>query len=77
MSTRCPTCGAIRSDIGPVISSGEAARRLKVSKRTVIDWIRKGLLRTINPGGHHRISVEDVEALVMIPPLPVSPSGDR
>ncbi len=41
---------------------GDAADRLGVSPQTLKQWIYKGTLRTVQTaGGHHRISIAEVE----------------
>ena len=48
------------------VGTGEAARRLGVSRRTVLRWIRDGIIRDAEemPTGRHRIPVESLEGLV-------------
>ena len=51
-----------------VLTTGQAGRRLGVTKKAIGDWIKKGLFPgayRVNPSSRHspfRIPVEDVEA---------------
>lgn len=48
------------SSKGP-LKVGEAARHCRVSRFTVLKWVRDGKLRAFTtPGGHHRIEREDL-----------------
>lgn len=46
-----------------LLTSAEAARRLRVSVRTVERWTERGILAAqVLPNGHRRYRVDDVEA---------------
>lgn len=46
-------------------TTGDVAKRLGVSDRTVVNWVRAGLLRAFTtPGGHRRFRAPDVEAFL-------------
>lgn len=46
----------------PMMTVNEVADRMKVTPRTVGDWIRHGKLRAIKVGRDWRIAVRDLEA---------------
>lgn len=46
----------------PMLTVHEVADRMKVTPRTVGDWIRSGKLRAIKVGRDWRIAVRDLEA---------------
>lgn len=47
-----------------LLTSGELARELGVSRSAVLKWTRAGLVtpEVTTPGGHHRYDVERVRA---------------
>ena len=48
------------SRVGP-LKVGDAARHCRVSRFTVLKWVREGKLRAFTtPGGHHRIERDDL-----------------
>lgn len=64
-STRkCAGCGARLVNDEPVLGPGRVAQIFGVSRRTVSDWVRRGKLPTINPGGVARIPARAVEQLL-------------
>ena len=47
------------------LTTGQAARLLKVTPDTVLKWIKSGRLAAAHtPGGHHRIARHDIEDLI-------------
>lgn len=63
-SVRCLSCGVRLADDEPVLGPGRVAKLFGVSRRTVSDWVRRGKLPTINPGGVARIPAHAVEQLL-------------
>jgi excisionase family DNA binding protein len=49
----------------PYLSAEEVARRLRVSRRTVYQWLRLGRLRGLRTGKAWRIRQEDLEAFLL------------
>jgi excisionase family DNA binding protein len=46
-----------------LLTVGEAAARLHVSKQTIRRWITEGILKASRtPGGHYRIRAADADA---------------
>jgi excisionase family DNA binding protein len=46
-------------------TTGDVARLLGVTDRTIVNWERAGLLRAFTtPGGHRRFRASDVEAFL-------------
>ena len=48
-----------------LLSIGEAAQRLKVSKHTINFWLREGRLRRTKVATRTRIRVSELEALIV------------
>lgn len=46
----------------PLLTVNDVAQRMKVTPRTVGDWIRQGKLRAIKVGRDWRIAIEDLES---------------
>lgn len=63
-SVRCRGCGARLVNEEAVLGPGHVAKIFGVSRRTVSDWVRRGKLPTINPGGVARIPASAVEHLL-------------
>lgn len=55
-----------QDDTGPeLLSSGEAAKLIRVSIKSLHRWEQQGLITSIRtPGGHRRWMRQDVEALM-------------
>jgi molybdopterin-binding protein len=50
---------------GPLVTPREAATRLGVSYQTIKQWIYQGAVRTTRTaGGHHRISMTEIDRLL-------------
>jgi len=48
----------------PYVTARTAAKRLGVGYSTIKGWIRQGQIRTTTtPGGHHRVSEEEIDRL--------------
>lgn len=60
----CPSCGVRLADGEPILGPGRVAKLFGVSRRTVSDWVRRGKLPTINPGGAARIPAHAIEQLL-------------
>ena len=61
-------------DTGP-LKVGEAARHCRVSRFTVLKWVRDGKLRAFTtPGGHHRIERDDLVRFLQEYGFPVPPA---
>lgn len=61
---RCPNCGY---GLRPVLRAGEAAKMLQVSRRTINEWVRLGVLPSMQKpgtGNHARIPRAAVEAVL-------------
>ncbi len=45
-----------------LLSTGEVARELGVSRAAVLSWVREGKITPTltTPGGHHRFDLDDV-----------------
>lgn len=55
---------------------GQAAEQLHISRRTLSDWARRGLLPFFEtPGGHRRFPMDAVAALRQHLARPVLPHG--
>jgi excisionase family DNA binding protein len=68
-----------RRDEGP-FKVGDAARHCRVSRFTVLKWVRDGKLKSYTtPGGHHRIERDDLLDFLKKFGLPVPPAlqGNR
>lgn len=63
-SNRCESCGVRLAGGEPILGPGRVAQIFGVSRRTVSDWVRRGKLPSINPGGAARIPARDVERLL-------------
>jgi excisionase family DNA binding protein len=61
---RCRGCGSRLVDDEAVLGPGAAAKIFGVSRRTISDWVRRGKLPTINPGGVARIPVRAIEQML-------------
>jgi excisionase family DNA binding protein len=50
----------------PLLSSGDVAKRLGVSRRTISEWVRRGRLAPTwtTLGGRHRFRWSEVEAQI-------------
>jgi excisionase family DNA binding protein len=49
----------------PLLTTGEAARRLGISPRTILVWTKQGKLPSLlTPGHHRRFKSSDVDALL-------------
>ncbi len=47
-----------------LLTTGEVARRLQVSRRTVQRWIKEGKLRALKyPSGHFKVPESEVEKI--------------
>ncbi|MEW6277436.1 MAG: helix-turn-helix domain-containing protein [Candidatus Eremiobacterota bacterium] len=47
-----------------ILTPVEVARRLKVKKRTVLEWLRRGKLKGLKLGRLWRIRMRDLEAFL-------------
>jgi excisionase family DNA binding protein len=56
---------ACSTDSETYLTPEEVAARLRVSRRTVYEWLKLGRLRGLRAGKAWRIRPEDVEALMM------------
>jgi excisionase family DNA binding protein len=57
------------------LTTGQAARYCHVSQTTIINWIKKGELKTYTtPGGHHRILLPDFISFLEQYQIPVDPA---
>jgi excisionase family DNA binding protein len=58
---RCRGCGARLVNDEAVLGPGAVTKIFGVSRRTISDWVRRGKLPSINPGGVVRIPARAVE----------------
>jgi excisionase family DNA binding protein len=63
------------SIVGPLYTTGEVAQLLRVSQRTVQDWIRSGTLTAVRYGRLLRIRQADLAAFGEILPRHAPPAG--
>ena len=50
------------TDEGSWYTTGDVARLLGVSDRTVVNWVRAGILQAFTtPGGHRRFRVPEID----------------
>ena len=63
-SIRCRGCGTRLVGDEAILGPGHVANIFGVSRRTVSDWVRRGKLSSINPGGVARIPAREVERLL-------------
>jgi len=47
-----------------LLTPEETARRLRLSRRTIIAWLQAGRLRGLKVGNRWRVRLEDLEALL-------------
>jgi excisionase family DNA binding protein len=60
--------GQVREEPGGLLRTGEAARRLRVTPRTVARWSRQGRLASVRTlGGHRRYPQAEVDRLLVQP----------
>jgi excisionase family DNA binding protein len=52
-----------KTELGVVYTPAEVARLLKVGRRTVLDWIKRGELKAIRIGKLYRIPADELRAL--------------
>lgn len=63
-AVRCHACGVRLADGEPILGPGRVAQIFGVSRRTVSDWVRRGKLPSINPGGVARIPARAIDRLL-------------
>jgi excisionase family DNA binding protein len=60
------------------LTTGEVAKYCHVSQATILNWINKGKLKAyVTPGGHHRILLPDLLALLEAYGMPLDPELRR
>ena len=61
--------------VEPLLTPRQAAARLLVSEKTVLDWLRRGQLKGVKAGRLWRIRERDLEAFLVEPePTPAERS---
>jgi excisionase family DNA binding protein len=64
---------------GPVYTTEEVGKMLKVSQRTVQDWVKSGALSAVQYGKHLRIRPSDLATFGKVRnqrPAPIEAPGD-
>jgi excisionase family DNA binding protein len=61
--------------IGPLYTTAEVARLLRVGQRTVQTWVRSGALRAVRYGRLLRIRQEDLATFGQVLTGPTPPAG--
>jgi excisionase family DNA binding protein len=60
--------------VEPLLTPKQAAARLLVSEKTVLDWLRRGQLKGVKAGRLWRVRARDLEAF-LVAPEPTRPGG--
>lgn len=62
-----PPCETCRRRPQPWVTTGQAARILRVNRRTITSWINEGKLASLKTlGGHNRIRLEELNRVVRL-----------